>query len=265
MSLINIIANNNQYSQDTALLLKDKLNRNGFEIADGFSADATLNIVVGGDGAFLRAVHSSNYSSIPFIGINTGHLGFFQELSPESLDTFINILKSKTYTLEDINLLNSVIFTPKRIFSIYGVNEISIKSKSARSVHLKVSVNNTYLERFSGDGVIISTPIGSTAYNYSTGGSIIYPSLNTLQLTPLAPINSKIYRSLNSSIIVPNHHYIELIPEYRDEDSLMITVDGLHHSYTNITKVLTRMSNRKITMLKIESKDFWSNVRDKFL
>lgn len=265
MSLINIIANNNQYSKDTALLLKDKLTKSGFKISDGFSSNAFLNIVVGGDGAFLRAVHSSNYSSIPFVGINTGHLGFFQELSPESLDSFIDMLSSKSYTTEEINLLNSMIFTQKRTFSIYGVNEISIKSKSARSVHLKVSIDNTYLERFSGDGVIISTPIGSTAYNYSAGGSIIYPSLNTLQLTPLAPINSKIYRSLNSSIVVPNDHYIELIPEYRDEDSLMISVDGLHHSYDNVTKILTRMSGRKITMLKIESKDFWSNVRDKFL
>jgi len=265
MTLINIICNQNQYSKDTADLLKQKLTKNGFNISTNYCDNAFLNIVVGGDGAFLRAVHSSNYSKIPFIGINTGHLGFFQELSPEQIDSFIEQLKSKNYTLEKVFLLNSQIKTPKRTFSIYGVNEITIKSNSSRTVHLQISINNTFLERFSGDGVIISTPLGSTAYNYSSGGSIIYPSLGTLQLTPLAPINSKIYRSLTSGIVVPNSHKIELIPEYRDEDSLMISIDGLQHQYSNISSIVTSMSRKTITILKIESKDFWTNIRDKFL
>lgn len=265
MSSINIICNQNQYSQDTATLLKEKLIKNGFTINENYSDKAFLNIVVGGDGAFLRAVHSSNYSRIPFIGINTGHLGFFQELSPEQIDSFIQQLKSKNYTLEKIFLLNSKIHTLSRTFSIYGVNEITVKSNSARTVHLKISINETLLERFSGDGVIISTPLGSTAYNYSSGGSIIYPSLGILQLTPLAPINSKIYRSLTSSIVVPSNHKIELTPEYRDEDSLIISVDGLQHRYSNITQITTFMSRKTIKILKIESKDFWSDIRDKFL
>ncbi|MGO1818990.1 MAG: NAD(+)/NADH kinase [Senegalia sp. (in: firmicutes)] len=135
----------------------------------------------------------------------------------------------------------------------------------SRVIHLNISIDNTYLERFSGDGVIVSTPMGSTAYNFSAGGSIVYTTLDVLQLTPLSPINSKVYRSLTTSSIVPSDMEIQIAPEYRDENSLLITVDGNQHRYENITHIIFKLSNMTINLLNIGKKDFWSNVRDKFL
>ena len=92
--IINIISNYNPASQKTSRLLIDKLNSKGFEVSSKYDDNAELNICVGGDGAFLRAVHRHKFTNIPFVGINTGHLGFFQEVLPENIDIFIeNISK----------------------------------------------------------------------------------------------------------------------------------------------------------------------------
>ncbi len=95
-----------------------------------------------------------------------------------------------------------------------------VKGIKSKVVHLEIFVDGNHLENFCGDGMIISTPVGSTAYNFSSGGSIIYPSLNTLQMTPLSPISSKAYRSLPNSAIIPGDLKITIKPEYRYENSI---------------------------------------------
>lgn len=262
---INVIYNKDEESSNTASLLKQKLNKRGYIVTKEYDTDAMLNICVGGDGAFLRTVHHHGFPDIPFVGVNTGHLGFFQEISPTNLEEFLDKLESKDYIIDSLYLVEALVCTRTSCIDLIGVNEIVVKGIESRTIHLNISIDNTYLERFSGDGVIVSTPMGSTAYNFSSGGSIVYTTLDVLQLTPLSPINSKIYRSLTTSAIVPSDMVIQVAPEYRDENSILITVDGNQHKYENITEISFKLSNMTINLLNMGKKDFWSNVRDKFL
>lgn len=245
--------------------LKEKLSQRGFIISEKYDKNAELNICVGGDGAFLRAVHRNNFTSIPFIGINTGHLGFFQEIAPVNIDNFILKYINNEYTVEEIYLVSAEIFTRKKRYYLTAVNEVVIKGTHSKVIHLDLFIDGNHLEKFSGDGLIISTPVGSTAHNLSAGGSIVYPSLKTLQITPLAPINSKAYRSLIKSVIIPGDLTIKIKPEHYYTNSTLILNDGMEFKYDNIKHINLKISKRKIYKLVFDKDIYWNNLKDKFI
>lgn len=263
--IINIISNKNYKSKKTSKLLSQKLRDKGFIVPDKYNNNAELNICVGGDGAFLRAVHRNRFPKIPFVGINTGHLGFFQEILPENIDGFIDKYVNKEYIIEEIFLVEAEIKTKSKSFFITGVNEIVIKHIKSKVIHLEVFLDGNHLERFSGDGVIVSTPVGSTAYNFSSGGSIVYPSLKTLQLTPLSPISSKAYRSLPNSTIVPGDIIISIKPEFRYTNSTVLINDGIDLKYNNIQSINLRISDKILYKLNFDKDMYWNNLKSKFL
>lgn len=263
--IINIISNYNFESKKTSQILSEKLKDKGFYIPEKYSDNAELNICIGGDGSFLRAVHRNKFPSIPFVGINTGHLGFFQEIHPENIDDFIEKYINKDYVVEEISLVNAKICTKNKCFFLTGVNEIVIKGIKSKVIHLEIFIDDNHLEKFSGDGVIISTPVGSTAYNFSSGGSIVYPSLNTLQLTPLSPISSKAYRSLPNSAVIPGDIVISIRPELRYENSILVINDGVEFKYNNITNIDLKISDKTIKKLNFDKNMYWSNLKSKFL
>ncbi|HEY8362060.1 MAG TPA: NAD(+)/NADH kinase [Tissierellaceae bacterium] len=262
---INIISNFNPESRRIAKLLAQKLKDKGFLVSEKYDKEAELNICIGGDGAFLRAVHRSSFSSIPFVGINTGHLGFFQEILPDNIDDFIEKYLNNDYNVEEISLVDCEICTKQNCFYLTAVNEIVVKGNKSKVIHLEIYIDGNHLERFSGDGVIISTPVGSTAYNFSCGGSIIYPSLKTLQLTPLSPISSKAYRSLLNSAIIPGNMVITIKPELKYENSIIIVNDGVELKYNNIETINLKMSDKTIKRLNFDKNMYWNNLKSKFL
>lgn len=262
---INLISNRNFESRKTSIELIEKFNQRGFLVSEKYDKDAELNICVGGDGAFLRAVHKYKFPNIPFIGINTGHLGFFQEISPNEIDSFIMKYIKKDFIKEKIYLVNAEIITKKKSYYLTAVNEIVIKGMESKVIHLDLSIDGNHLEKFSGDGIIISTPAGSTAYNFSTGGSIVFPSLKTLQITPLSPINSKAYRSLPNSAIIPGDLTISIRPEKRYINSVLIVNDGVEFRYDNTIEIKFNISSKSIFKLNFDKNNYWDNLKSKFL
>lgn len=262
---INLISNKNFESRKTSMQLIEKLSQRGFMVSEKYDNNAELNITVGGDGAFLRAVHRNKFPKIPFVGINTGHLGFFQEILPENIDDFINKYIQEDYEVEEISLVESKIVTNKRVYTLTSVNEIVVKGIKSKVIHLDLSIDGNHLEKFSGDGIIISTPVGSTAYNFSSGGAIIYPSLETLQITPLSPISSKAFRSLPNSAIVPGNLTITITPEKRYTNSTLIVNDGVEFKYDDIKYIDFKMSDKKIYKLNFDKNMYWNNLKSKFL
>lgn len=263
--IINVISNINTDSTKTAELLIKKLRDKNFIVPENYSKNAELNICIGGDGAFLRAVHKYKFPNIPFVGINTGHLGFFQEILPENIDNFINKYINNQYSVEEIFLVEAEVFTKTNCFTLVCVNEFVVKGIASKVVHLEVYIEDNHLEKFSGDGMIIATPVGSTAYNFSSGGSIVYPTLKTMQITPLSPISSKAYRSLPNSTIVPGNMTITIKPEYRYENSILLNIDGNEHRYDNITKIDFKVSDMVISRLNFDKNMYWNNLKSKFL
>ncbi|MPN44995.1 NAD kinase [bioreactor metagenome] len=135
----------------------------------------------------------------------------------------------------------------------------------SRAIHLNISIGNSFIERFSGDGILVSTPAGSTAYNYSLGGSIVDPRLNLLQVTPIAPMNTTAYRSLTSSIILPPDLSIRIYPENNDNQGLLIVPDGKEFLHEGVEEIHMKFSESIVKLLRLESYDFWNKVKSKFL
>lgn len=228
--------------------------------------DVDFNIVIGGDGSFLKAVRLSNYSSAPFIGINTGGLGFFQEVGIDDIPNLVHHIKVGDYVTDPMRLLKCTAYkTDGSEHEFLCVNEALVKGLHSKVLHMDVMIGENFLERFSGDGIIISTSIGSTAYNFSVGGAIVYPGLEIMQLSPLAPISSASYRSLLNSVVMPGRLEVSMIPETKYEKGILIVQDGTEHLIENIDRVVTTMSNVFINRLHIDDNGYWINLRDKFI
>ena len=263
--VITIAYNNLEKSIETKNILVEKLNKAGFEISENIEENTELIISIGGDGSFLNTVHKFDFISIPIVAINTGHLGFFAELSPEKIDEFIVSYKNKEYFIQESEPLEVIISTKNESIKLKAVNEIVIKNIQSRTVHLDLQVDGIKIEHFSGDGMLISTPMGSTAYNYSAGGSIVYPSLSLLQLTPIAPMNTNAYRSFTSSIILPTTSVISISPEFEFENSILIVVDGIEYNFAQIEEVKIYKSDKNVKLLRLNGYEFWDRVSEKFL
>lgn len=263
--IITINSNHVNKSLETKKILTDKLINAGFEVTYDFCKNAELIISIGGDGSFLKTVHDYNFIQTPIVGINTGHLGFFPEIPPNNIDNFIKSYKNNDFLIQDIALIKANICANNFNSIMYAINEVVVKGDKSRTVHLTLDVNGKYIQNFSGDGMIISTPTGSTAYNYAAGGSIVDPDLNLMQLTPLYPINTNAYRCFTSSIIFSSESIIKIIPEYRFEDSILIVIDGVEYRFNHMSNIEITLSDLKIKLLRMLDYEFWSRVSEKFL
>lgn len=263
--IINIFFNDNVKSFEAFLKLKNILNKKGFIISDTFNENAILNICIGGDGSFIRGVHHSNFSKIPFVGINTGKLGFYQEINLENIEKFVDDYIKNNYSIEKIRILECDVNTKKLNFSQNCLNEFVIRSNNSEIIHLDIYIDGNHLETFAGDGIIISTPSGSTAYNMSAGGSIMYPTLKGFQLTALSPIFSKVYRSLSNSIVIPNTSTLKVVPLDESYKKIAFTTDGMDRSVDNISFFNFKKSYKKIYKLMFNKDWYWINMKDKFL
>lgn len=253
--------NNNEKSIKAKDEVKEKLINNGF-IEDINNFD--LAIAIGGDGSFLRMVKNTNFNSnVLYVGINAGTLGFAQEVSIDEIDCFIDELKDGNYKVASIGVQETNVKTKDSDSNFYSLNEIVVREKELNTLVLDVNIQDVFLEEFIGDGMLISTSFGSTAYNLSFGGSIVYSTFHTLQLTPIAPLNNKSYRTLLNPVILPENKVITLIPK-RSND-LLITIDGENKYYDNVIDVKTVVNKKRINCLRRKDYDFSKKINDKFL
>ena len=275
---IAIYTNEDQYSEETTSGLVTKLETAGFEVTHGLTEDSDLLICIGGDGTYggttyadigdgttLRAIHLYDFPDVPIVGINTGHLGFFQEIRPDQVDDFIEDFKAGSYTLQPITAVEAEVETLDERFLFKGINEIVVRGGNAYSTHLNISIGDSFIEKFSGDGVLIATSTGSTAYNYSLGGSIVDPRLKLLQATPIAPMNTTAYRSFTSSILLPPDLELVIEPENERHHETKIINDGNEHLFTDVQRIRVKLSDTVTKLVRFESYDFWNKVKTKFL
>ena len=259
---VKFFPNNNEKSNVLSNLLKEKMLKCGFEIVE---EEYELAIAVGGDGAFLRMVKANNFDSeIYYIGINAGTLGFLQEVKDNETDLFIEELKRGDYKIESYGIQETEVIHDKNDKSLfYSLNEIVVREKHLKTLKLEVRVDNDLLENFVGDGILIATSVGSTAQNFSLGGSIIDNSFSTLQITPIAPINTSSYRSLVSSVILPSYREIKLTPE--ENNDLIVTVDGENNFYNNVSMIKTKIRDKEIKFLRLSRYNFPEKINEKLL
>ena len=247
--------------------LRNKLVKSGLRVYEEFDPEETeLILCVGGDGTLLRLMQELDFPNTPVVGINTGHLGFFQEVLPDSIDEMIYQYNQGNYVLQPFSTVIGTVTTDEGIFTHTGLNEIAVKGVPTYPVHLNISINDSFIERFSGDGICVSTPAGSTGYNYALGGSIVDPRLNLLQVAPIAPMNSTAYRSFTSSILLPESDTLIIQPglEY-DDDIITLAYDGKMTEYKNLKEIKITLSQRKVNMIRFKGQHFWDKCKSKFL
>ncbi len=258
---VKIFYNNNDKSINTFNEVKDKLIRNGFNIVEN---DYNIAIAIGGDGSFLRMVKETNFKSdVLYLGINTGTLGFAQEIHINELDELIENLKTGNYKVNEFGVQETNLYSNNENSKFYSLNDIVIRDMDLNTLKLDIFIDDALLEHFAGDGILVSTSFGSTAYNLSFGGSIIYNTFHALELTPVAPLNNKTYRTLTNSLVLPQNKNIEIIPV--SNKNLIVTVDGENKYYENVDKIDTILSDKTIMCYQNIDYNFVKKINDKFL
>lgn len=255
-------------SKRTEDLLRKKLDNVGFSVCNKFTSDATLLVSIGGDGTFLDAIHKFDFPDIPIIGINTGHLGFFEEIMPNQLDDFIFNYTNSKYSIQNLSTVQAIVKSQGAKYTHTALNEIVVRGKVTRSVHLNLSIGGSFIQRLSGDGLVVSTPAGSTAYNYSLRGGIVDPRLKLLQVTPIAPMNTTAYRSFTSSVLLPPDLSIEIAPDkgrHAEGENIQLFFDGFKAEHNSIDEIEVKFAEETVKLLRFESYDFWRKVKNKFL
>lgn len=265
---ITVRSNELDISQKIKKIIIKKFEYAGFLTSEEFHKDTRLVISIGGDGSFLKAARDLDFPDVPFFCINTGHLGFFTEILPDEneIDYFIKSFLKEDYAVSLLPLLEIDISNDSQLERMYAINELVVRGNRSRTAHLQMFVNGNFMETFSGDGLIISTSTGSTAYNYSAGGSIVDNRLEIMQITPISPISTNAFRSFTSSIILPAFDSeITIKPEWKFDNMILLVIDGEEKRYQNITDIKTRQADKKIKLLRLDDYEFWNRVYMKFL
>ena len=150
--------------------------------------DCELVLVLGGDGTILRAAEITHGSGTPVLGVNLGHVGFLAEAEYDDVDSTIEAIVHRRYTAEDRLTLDVRVFTDgTEVFRTFAVNEASVeKAARERMLEVVIEVDDRPLSRFGCDGVVCATPTGSTAYNFSAGGPIVWPGVEALLMVPIS-------------------------------------------------------------------------------
>ena len=257
---IGVFSNDNAYSKEILETLMLKLKNEGYIIDNN---DFDLAIAIGGDGSFLRMVRNCNFNSrIYYLGINTGTLGFAQEIYPNEIDEFLVMLKENRYKIEEISFGEVRLFNKDNNDKINFLNEILLRDIDLKTIHLDVIVNDFLLENFVGNGLLLTTSFGSTAYNLSYNGTIVYNDLHIMELTPIAPINNKSYHSLRNSVIIPENRKISIIPH---SSNLILMCDGKNFIYHDVERLEVTIPKEKIKCLRMNNFDYTKRINEKFL
>ena len=222
--------------------------------------DSDLFFSIGGDGTFLEAVTYVRERNIPITGINTGRLGFLANNSMEELSEAINEILNKKYFTRTVELLR---FDSKpEVFGNmnFALNELAIhKCDSSSMITIHTFIDDNFLNTYWGDGLIIATPTGSTAYSLSVGGPILHPSCHEFIISPIAPHNLSV-----RPLVVPNDAKITLKVESR-KDQFMASLDLRSQILNNGTDIQVKKADFTVLVAERMKYDFYSTLRSKLM
>ena len=227
---------------------------------EAIPTDMEMIIVLGGDGTLLSVARQVWNKSIPILGVNLGGLGFLTEITLDELYSLLERVVRDDFEIKEREVLNvGVIRKGERITEFIVLNDAVInKGALARIIDLETTINGEYLSTFRSDGLIISTPTGSTAYNLSAGGPIVYPSLHTIIITPICPHTLTI-----RPIIIPDDVKIRALLKSKNEE-VILTLDG-QQGFTLEFEDVVEMGKAegRILLIKSPYRHYFELLREK--
>ncbi|MBU9721116.1 NAD kinase [Bacillus alkalicola] len=233
-----------------------------FELVTSF-ADADIIASIGGDGTFLQAIRKSGFrEDCLYVGINAGRLGFYTDFTLDDLERIelamqTGIVEVHRYPTLDVSV--------DGIQHFQCVNECSIRSNIIKTFAIDVFIDDMHFETFRGDGMVVSTPTGSTAYNKSLRGAIVDPRIKGMQLTEIASLNSNEYRTLGSPLLMSGDRNLTLKIIQDGNDHPIIGADNEALSIRHCHEVQVKVSDKEIKTLKLKDNSFFHKVKRSFL
>ena len=229
-------------------------------VFEGVNFDVDYVISLGGDGTFLKAAGKVGPKQIPIIGVNMGRLGFLANVAPEEIRNVLDNVFEGEYEIEERAVIQLYADGKALGNCPFALNDIAIlKRDNASMISIKASVNGEYLVTYLADGLVISTPTGSTAYSLSVGGPIIVPQSGILSMTPVAP------HSLNiRPIVISDEAEIKLEVQSRSHNFLA-AVDGRSEKLSEGVTLTVKKAPHKVRIVKVYGQRFFSTLREKLM
>ena len=242
--------------------LKDIAIFSSFDIEKQDLKDIDLLVVLGGDGTLLGIARSLNDSfKAPILGINIGNLGFLSSVDISDLDNALKRLEEGKYKIVDRMMLNCKVEDNESNEELKALNDVVLaRGTLSRMVKFKIFVDGKIYTTFKGDGLIIATPTGSTAYSFSAGGPFIYPDLELITITPICPHTKSM-----QTIVLKGDSIIEICADHEDE-KIYLTLDGQKAIKVNHeTKVNVSKNKKSVKLLLFDDYDYFKVLRSKIL
>lgn len=216
-------------------------------------------IALGGDGTMLEAARIVGAKGTLLLGVNLGKLGFMAEVSPAGLKKAINELLENNYTVDERMVIEATCLHDNRKFR--GLNDIVIdRGSSARMIEIETYVNDEYLVTYASDGIILSTPTGSTAYSLATGGPIVVPKSNVMMISPIAP-----HTLTARPVIIADGSLIRIVAR-PESKRVHITADGqIQHTYDTPVEFIARKADYTVNLIKRKQSTYFDVLRTKLL
>lgn len=268
---------NHPDAEQLALIICERFKRDNIEVlledslaeligqVNGYAGEeipgqVDLIIVLGGDGTLISVARQVGELGVPILGINLGRLGFLTEVTRDELPEMLERIIRDEYEVTDRMMLDAVIHRDGKEVGKYSVlNDVVInKGALARIIDMETSVDGRHLSTFKADGLIISTPTGSTGYNLAAGGPIIFPEINCLVISPICP-----HMLTNRPIVVWRNSVIEIKVRFED-DVVFFTADGqVGRKLLPGDVVEVRRSESRTRLVSSPSKDYFEILRTK--
>lgn len=218
-------------------------------------------VCLGGDGSFLKAARMILEKDIPIVGINLGNLGFLADVDKNEIDIAVKKLVDGDYSIEKRMLLETRIIRDNNIIATdTALNDVVVsRGALSRVLHLRTYIADNFMDMFPGDGLIISTPTGSTAYTLSAGGPIVQPDADIIIVTPICP-----HLLYSRSIIATKDKVVKVIVDENCDYNAMVTVDGqVGYEIRGGDLIVTEESSKTIKMININTRNFLEVLRGK--
>ncbi len=230
------------------------------EVFDGTDFDADFMVSMGGDGTFLKTASMVGAKGIPILGINTGRLGFLADVNPPEIETIIQALYEGDYAVETRAVLQVETDGTGLKGCPFALNDVAIlKRDVAAMISVRTTINGDYLTTYQADGLVVSTPTGSTAYSLSNGGPIIVPGSHVFSITPVAA------HSLNvRPIVLPEDSEITLTVESRSHNFL-VALDGRSENLPDSTRLTLRKAPYHVKVVKRTEQKYFYTLRNKMM
>jgi len=254
---IHLFTPGGERAQQVKARLTRMLQAAGRELVDEPQGPDDLVISLGGDGTFLEALRRYRRVDPVFCGINTGNLGFLQEIESDDLVPAVERILQGDFTVSHHKLL--AVDPPGG----EAFNDVVVERSDTRTLQMVLYVDGQALGLLVADGLLVATPVGSTGYAVAAGGAVVHPGCDVLQVLPINPHPSRLTRTPTAPLIIPGDAVVEVEIDWHRRRLPRLVIDGAEAAIEPGSKLRIRRSDRSVRLLRLGLTGFWERIRTK--